>query len=125
MKKRLLALFLVLLMTAPLTACSKADSETSDPSSDVQTPDAVSEEADAETVPPETDDLPEKDYAGADVLIYSEGYLTNDYHNFYNIYEETGSVVSDAAYQRNRTIEERFNVKLGYTDSVPNGDMSI
>ncbi len=124
MKKRLLALFLVLLMTAPMSACSGTDSGTSDPSSGVKTPGTVPEETEAETVPPETDDLPEKDYAGADVLIYSEGYLTNDYHNFYNIYEETGSVVNDAAYQRNRTIEERFNVKLGYTDDAPKEDMS-
>ena len=124
MKKRLLAMILVLLMLAPLAACSGTDSGTADPSASSAGTDAAAAETEEETVLPETDGLPDKDYAGADVLIYSEGYLTNDYHNFYNIYEETGSVVSDAAYQRNRTIEERFNVKLSYTDDAPKEDMS-
>ena len=122
MKKRAFTLFLAFLMTASLSACS---GKTDEVSSGVETSDNISTETEEDTVPSEKDDLPEKDYEGTDVLIYSEGYLTNDYHSFYNIYEESGSVVSDAAYQRNRTIEERFNLKLGYTDDVGKGDMSI
>jgi len=124
MKTRLLALFLVLTMTVPMAACSETDAGTSDSSSADKVNDAVTEETESETVPEETDDLPERNYEGADVLIYTEGYLTNDYHSFYNIYEETGSVVNDAAYHRNITIEERFNIGLGYTDDAPKKDMS-
>lgn len=125
MKRKLSALFIALLLVSQMTACSGSEptAETDDtPANADNTANVKTAEA---TETDETDDLPGMDYGGADVMVYAEGYLTNDYHNFYNIYEETGSVVNDAAYQRNRAIEERFNVQLGYTDDAVKEDMSV
>ncbi|MBQ7301058.1 MAG: hypothetical protein IJW77_14595 [Clostridia bacterium] len=54
------------------------------------------------------DDLPEKDFGGADFRISTKR------GTMYEIdeEEETGDIIEDALYARNRRIEERFNVKI-------------
>lgn len=55
------------------------------------------------------DELPAKDYGGKEFRILTDdGYSSADFF----AEEETGAVVNDATYQRNRTVEERFNVKI-------------
>lgn len=54
------------------------------------------------------DSLPERDYGGKEFRI-----ATKD-GTLYEIYtdEENGDILNDALYARNRTVEERFNVKI-------------
>ncbi|MBE6613311.1 MAG: hypothetical protein E7632_12555, partial [Ruminococcaceae bacterium] len=67
----------------------------------------------AETEPEITDNLPEKDFGGAEVNILSVASTVNSVNAFFDA-EETGDVLDDAVYNRNLAIEERFNVDLIY-----------
>ncbi|NLE12851.1 MAG: hypothetical protein GX628_04130 [Clostridiales bacterium] len=58
------------------------------------------------------DSLPELNYEGAEVRIHYRG--DDITRRFGAEGEETGDVVSDAVFARNRTVEERLNVKLNY-----------
>ncbi|MBR5220760.1 MAG: extracellular solute-binding protein [Clostridia bacterium] len=65
------------------------------------------------TVPAVTEEvipLPEADYAGADVKILT---AAEQWQYFY-ITEQTGDAIDDAVYERNRAVEERYNVNLDY-----------
>ena len=55
-----------------------------------------------------TDSLPERDFGGADFRVWCD---TWTYEYFYDP-ELTGDVVEDAAYNRNKTVEERFNIQM-------------
>ena len=55
-----------------------------------------------------SDMLPETDWDGREFRIIATDYLSDDFI----AEEETGSLINDAVYNRNRTIEERFNVNL-------------
>ena len=55
-----------------------------------------------------SDMLPETDWDGREFRIIATDYLSDDFI----AEEETGSLINDAVYNRNRTIEERFNVDL-------------
>jgi len=58
------------------------------------------------------DYLPEKDYGGRSYhILTSEGWSVDMLTQMY-IEEETGDVVGDAVYRRNRTVEEAFNVEI-------------
>ena len=54
------------------------------------------------------DELGEYDFNGYEFRIAT----CNNASDFYYIEEETGDVVDDAVYSRNRTVEERFNCKI-------------
>lgn len=58
-----------------------------------------------------TDNLPERDFGGADytVLAAAEHCI-----NKYYLDEATGDVVDDAVFERNRAVEDRFNIKFVY-----------
>ena len=57
------------------------------------------------------DNVPEMDLNGYQFRILSSGEL-DAWHGVVNIEEETGDVVNDSIYRRNRTIEERFNIVM-------------
>lgn len=107
MKKLLCsALAAVMLSAVALTAFSCAD-------------DVVS--AENETTEPVTEDLygdnlPEKNLEGADFTIFA---AAEDWIDEYYIETTSGDVVEDAVYARNRSVEDRFGVKLQYV--VKNG----
>ncbi len=65
-------------------------------------------ETEAETLP--EDDLPETDYGGAEFSILA---ACEQWQHFYNS-EQTGDIVDDAVFARNRKVEERFNTALVY-----------
>lgn len=56
-----------------------------------------------------SDDLPDMDYGGADFRIYTRQCCDSHKDGVY-MPEQTGDVISDAVYDRNLTIEERFNI---------------
>ena len=119
MKKsqRLLALALAL-----LTGCSMFLSCASDQAEENSTTGAVTsgEPTTAEeTVPEETepefaaDDLGEADFGGAEYVIAG---LSNRTTDAVTSEELNGEVINDAQYNAARTVEERFNVSVGYED---------
>ena len=115
-KKLSLILAMLMLASAALTACSDAGNDNSDAAGDTSVTDTPSADAEIaeETEPEDTraaipDDLPERDFGGKDFIV-----LGSDDEHFgeYIVSEElNGEVVNDAVFQRNLTIDERFNAK--------------
>ncbi len=81
---------------------------TSTPSDDTTSSDTTTEAV--TTANPLADNLPEKDYNGAEFNITINTYCETGYH----AEEQTGDVLSDAIYNRNKAVEDRFNVKLNF-----------
>ncbi|NLE12743.1 MAG: hypothetical protein GX628_03580 [Clostridiales bacterium] len=110
---RLTALLLTALMCAGFAACSSGGDEA------VTTTAAAGETtaAESELTPEEqrnaiSDDLPERDFDGYNYRFYWFG---TDFE--YDPEAETGDVINDAAFTRNRIIEERFNIEITNTCS--------
>jgi len=79
---------------------------------------SVDTETDTNTVSVETEqtdivdyvsDLPDADYNGYEFRILGE-----EMRDHYTAEEQNGEVINDAVYDRNRAVEERYNVKLVY-----------
>ena len=56
------------------------------------------------------DGLPERDYGGEDFNITINTYCESGFH----AEELTGDVLSDSIYERNKAVEDRFNIKLNF-----------
>lgn len=96
-----------------LTGCGKGDDSGN---AVISSEDTVSAEETA--VPELKPDLPELDLGGRDFifLVKMEGTESGRWtaHDIY-IKEQTGEVVNDAAYSRNRIVEEQFNINIVQT----------
>ena len=82
-----------------------------------RTPETSTGESDATTTAAETanpldDDVPALDFGGKELHVRSVTYETGSYLTLFDIEEQTGDVVFDALYNRNRLIEDRFNMKF-------------
>ena len=121
MKKRILTLLLALFLLLPtFTACSES-TENSDAAQETTgtTSPSAGEEVVEETAAPEElsdrearlaipDNLPSQTFDGKEFRI-----LTSEQKNFQFVAEElTGEATSDAVYNRNLRIEERFDTKI-------------
>ncbi len=114
MKKRLLAMLLVLLMAAQFVACSETTTDEGATNTDASTPGA-SEETEAETT--EADvlaamiaDVPKADYEG-----HSFDMLNNESNFAYTLMtaeELNGEGINDAIYNRNVKVAEDLNIKI-------------
>jgi len=114
MKKKNLSRLLsaVLIVSLLAVGCNEAEQS----SQDTTAADVTETETEAETVDPNSvegrrlvsDELPEKNYGGAEFRI-----LTNDYGVVdFVAEEETGALINDAIFRRNLKVEDRFNVKI-------------
>lgn len=109
MKRKTLLTILFLTLCATLIGCG-AETNTGTDTSAVDTT-AV------DTTPVETtraeiqDNLPDKDYGGADFTIL----YRNEWEYEFLAEELTGEAINDAIYNRNHTVEERFDVTLQLT----------
>ena len=56
-----------------------------------------------------SDDLPTVDYGGAEFTIMDR----TKYVYEFTAEEENGDILNDAVHERNRKVEDRFNVKIG------------
>ncbi len=103
--KRTPALFaaLLLAMTSVLSCGEAADETTADTA-------AAAGETTAETEAPGWQ-YPDVDYGGQHYRIYNLDQLWNMYIHM-DVTEQTGEVLNDAVYQRNRAIEEAMNVVI-------------
>ncbi len=110
MKKKISMLISLMMSASLLISCGGEDEKEYESGMT-----AAEDSGDAtETAVFESDDLPEKDYEGMTFRIFAQDYLTNDFHYLYDVYEENGNVVNDAAYARNRNVVERFNINIEY-----------
>lgn len=127
MSKKILALLLALLMTAP-TFLSCSDSGTNEESAEETsgTPTAAEETAAEETVDDSLDengylkdDLPDElDFASQTINVL----YWNDVENQeFSAEEFTGEIVNDAIYQRNLNVEDDLNVKFNWIGTPGNG----
>ena len=106
MKHRFTALLLALILTLPaLTSCGGTASETT-----ADTAAAETAETAPETVDP-LDALGTFDFGGMDYRVLAcKGFFFSPY----DVEEETGDLLNDTAYQRNRAMEERYNISMEY-----------
>ena len=97
---------LVLAMLVCLSGIACGDSQPTDKDTDTVTQDTTPEETTSKWL----DSLLDKDMEGAEFNVLT---AAEQWQYFYNA-EETGDIVNDAVYTRNRTVEERFNCKINY-----------
>ena len=112
--KKTISILLLFSMLLSLPACGNtpdSDTETTDDTSADAT--SVEDDTSAEDIIP--DNIPEgTDLGGATVNIYVRGDTIDTEFDS----EETGDIVDDAIFMRNRAIEEKLNVKLEYTSNT-------
>ena len=102
-------LLIALLLLTNSCASTSEPTESQDSSSDTTavTEDSLSLEDERQLV---DDGLPERDYNGAEFTI-----TVNDFDQTLFFSEElTGDLLSDIIYERNRAVEERFNVNFNF-----------
>jgi len=115
-----------LLIVMLLASCGKTGSaENSDTS--VQNDVATETEAETEAEDPIAsrtlkDDVPDKNFNGADFRVLAQGNLTN----FFEMYvpELTGDSMNDAVYNRNEIIQDRFNIKIPEPNLMNHSDVA-
>lgn len=112
-KKKLLTLLLcALLLSSTMTACS-GDTTTETTAQNTTPPDTTVEETET-TIQRSADLLPTADFGGADYRIIGREYakLGELPAMEFVVEEQTGDVINDTIYNRNRTVEENFNVVI-------------
>ena len=109
-RTRILSCLLIALLLLTNSCASQSEpTESQDSSSDTTavTEDSLSLEDERQLV---DDGLPERDYNGAEFTI-----TVNDFDQTLFFSDElTGDLLSDIIYERNRAVEERFNVKFNF-----------
>ncbi len=108
LQRIIISLLCILMVTPALSCAENADSGTTDPS-DVT---AAETEPAAET---RTEaNLPETDFGGRAFRIFGRENATYSQFTNFEFYAESenGEVVNDAVFARNRTIEEKYNIKV-------------
>ena len=106
--KQLLAYLLAACMLLSFAACG---GETEAPAQTAAAPGASPESPDAETTEAETlPPIAQGNFGGAEFNVLA---ACEQWQDFYTA-EQTGDVVNDAVYDRNRTLEENYNIKLNY-----------
>ena len=110
MKKaaRYIAAILATIQLSAIVSCGENGTRT--PETSAGESDATT--TDAETRNPLDDDVPALDFGGKELHVRSVTYETGSYLTLFDVEEQTGDVVFDALYKRNRLIEDRFNMKF-------------
>ena len=75
-----------------------------------QTPENPDGMVDTPTIDNSVDDLPDFDFSGKEFRIFNGA--AQGENEFWFVEENTGEVVNDAIYSRNKELSERFNVKI-------------
>ena len=100
----------LLLGTAACGDSRTAGGDTTSPSNDTTAADTSKPLSLAEQRRSVPDDLPEKPFGGEEFTIIIDSYAQTGFMSE----ELTGDVLSDAVFNRNKAVEERFDVKLNY-----------
>jgi ABC-type glycerol-3-phosphate transport system substrate-binding protein len=102
MKAKARILSIILIISSLSVACGGKE-----PSGDTTSAIGIT----SDTTDVETDRLPDKDYSGREVNMLVRTEFLYEFRA-----EESGDVVDDAVYARNRAIEEKFNVAMNIVD---------
>ena len=106
--KQITALLLASLLLASCASAGTSEVETTGAATDAETTINTAELTEMEKRALMEDDLPEKDFGGKDFRIPTKRGMMYEIEEE----EETGDIIEDALYARNRRIEERFNIKI-------------
>lgn len=120
MHKRLIPLLIAILTALPMTACGNTTAnENSDTAANLT--EATTETESVETEPSYDPQLPAVDYSGTDfVVLYNIGSAVEPNKDF--IGEAlTGEIVNDAIYNRTIALEEKYKLKMIYTECSGDG----
>ena len=111
-KLALLCLFAFLLnLVALIAGCSNKEQTAGTDTEKTATEETSVEETDILALRAQvSDDLPELDFHGADFRIFYQKRYTTDAVPEYE--SETGDILNDAVYRRNRSVEDRLNVRI-------------
>jgi len=112
--------FLSFLIMFLLCACERQNEETQEIADEVIQTGSITE-----TESQEQPDLPEVDYQGQDVLIYTDGFITEAHANLYAVFEETGTPLSAAGYVRYLAVEDRLGIEICMTLDNPRYEWNI
>lgn len=116
MKKFCALLLCILMMLGAVTSCSGNTSSGSAAETSINSNSDVNEEVTAEA--PETefsvfDKLPEKDFGGYEYRIVTGSNSYSEYLERMIVSEMTGDVIFDSVYERNLSVEDKYNCKIG------------
>lgn len=112
--KRILSTALLVSLFLQLNSCAESNGNNDITTAEdaVTSPDSTIDELD--------DGLPDADFGEYEFRFYTFG----DYVDMYVPTEQNADIVNDATYTRNRTVEERFNVKITAIDSGASNEVS-
>ena len=109
MKNRTLSLFLCMLVLSAVScgeqAQTSADSDNIGSATETETA-IITEE------PKLSDSLSDADYNGEVFRIFGEYQVLNG--DYFDVAEETGDVIEDNVYRRNRLVEDKYNITLEF-----------
>ena len=71
------------------------------------------------------DNLPERDFGGYEYKIYTRGCCAGAHKDGVWQSEESGEIVDDAVFTRNKAVEERFNVVIREPEMAEAEDISV
>ena len=114
--KRTIALLLTALMLLPLAGCASGKADPRDTAADTTpavTDPAVTTAAPEAVDPADVDDLPELNYDGATLGVYTRSQTF--FHGEMIVEEATGDQLNDAIFDRQTAVEERLNLKIEET----------
>ena len=100
MKKQITSILCLSLLAAAMASCASDGTE----------PTVTETQTEAQTETAEVIPLPEADYGGENIKILTAA----EQWQYLYVSEQTGEAIDDAVFNRNRTVEERYNVKLDY-----------
>ena len=113
--KKLLCLFLTLLFILPTLFACADNSGTKTSATTVENPSSVTTTQEEQDI---FEGLEVKDYGGKTFnMLVRDNYATE-----FVVDGETGEIINDAVYQRNRAVEDRFNVKIAAMVTPGNWD---
>ncbi|MBE6724565.1 MAG: hypothetical protein E7576_05105 [Ruminococcaceae bacterium] len=124
MKRTILWILALSLLLAPLSSCSNAPGQDGSSDGNAAASDASDAGGEQEAAPPEPDkydlarakfdEIADADFDGADFGIASQAATGNSEKEIW-VEELTGDVVNDAVYNRNLSVNARFNCSIALT----------
>lgn len=107
MKTKLASLFLAILLLISCIGCAIKEQTDASPNADTQN---IESEEETTVFVYQADYLPDRDFEGYVFRVVTVDWLPTD------VAEETGDVVNDSYYKRNRLIEQKYNIDFSQTD---------
>lgn len=123
MKKKIITMFLAVLLILQTAACAESEENTDQPATTEPTSAEVSgaEVIQEETEPVISDDLPESNFEGYEFVIFNSNPESNTWFTtvHVDVEEDSGDAIPSAIFNRNLSVEDRLNIKITETEQTP------